>query len=233
MSSDLAPPGMFLVIEGTDGSGKGTQSRILSETLSVPHVSTGEALREAVRANSPLGQQVRQQMNSGSFVSDAVVSEIVAERIRAGDCRQGFILDGFPRTLSQAETLGELLKEIEFAEPLVFNLGVDDGHLEARICGRLTCPICQEIYNSLSHGPKVSGRCDRCGGVLEVRADDSKSVFQGRIADFRVQTEPLVSYYRSRGFVVDIPGDGDIGAVGAEILASMNGRWVRANGSSV
>jgi adenylate kinase len=228
----VSPP-LVIVFLGPPGSGKGTQSRILSETLSVPHVSTGEALREAVRANSPLGQQVRQQMNSGSFVSDAVVSEIVAERIRAGDCRRGFILDGFPRTLSQAETLGELLKEIEFAEPLVFNLGVDDGHLEARICGRLTCPICQEIYNSLSHGPRVSGRCDRCGGVLEVRADDSKSVFQGRIADFRVQTEPLVSYYRARGLLVDIPGDGDIGAVGAEIVASMNGRWVRANGSSV
>src|SRR4029453_12252861 len=128
---------LVIVFMGPPGSGKGTQSRILSETLSVLHVSTGEALREAVRANSPLGQQVRQQMNSGSFVSDAVVSEIVAERIRAGDCKQGFILDGFPRTLPQAETLGELLKEIEFAEPLVFNLGVDAGHLEARICGRL------------------------------------------------------------------------------------------------
>src|SRR4030095_11489292 len=118
---------LVIVVLGPPGSGKGTQSRILSETLSVPHVSTGEALREAVRANSLLGQRVRQQMNLGSFVSDAVVSEIVAERIRAGDCRQGFILDGFPRTLSQAETLGVLLKEIGFAEPLVFNLGVDEG----------------------------------------------------------------------------------------------------------
>jgi adenylate kinase len=220
---------LVIVFLGPPGSGKGTQSRILSETLSVPHVSTGEALREAVRANSLLGQRVRQQMNLGSFVSDAVVSEIVAERIRAGDCRQGFILDGFPRTLSQAETLGELLKEIGFAEPLVFNLGVDEGRLEVRISGRLTCTVCQEIYNSLSHGPRVFGCCDRCGGVLEARADDSKAVFLGRIADFRLQTEPLVSYYRARGVLVDILGDGDIGAVGADILASMNGRWVRAN----
>ena len=224
---------LVIVFLGPPGSGKGTQSRILSEKLSVPHVSTGEALREAVRANSPVGQRVRQQMNSGSFVSDAVVSEIVAERIRAADCKHGFILDGFPRTLSQAETLGELLKEIGFAEPLVFNLGVDESRLDVRIIGRLTCTVCQEIYNSFSHGPRVSGRCDRCGAVLEARADDSKSVFQGRIAEFRLQTEPLVSYYRARGALVDILGDGDIEAVGADILSSMNGRWARANGSSV
>jgi adenylate kinase len=224
---------LVIVFLGPPGSGKGTQSRILSETLALPHVSTGEALREAVRANSLVGQRVREQMNSGSFVSDGVVSEIVAERIRAGDCKHGFILDGFPRTLSQAETLGELLKETGFAEPLVFNLGVDESRLELRITGRLTCTVCQEIYNSVSHGPRVSGRCDRCGGVLEVRADDSRAVFQGRIADFRVQTGPLVSYYRARGLVVDILGDGDIEAVGADILASMNGRGVRANGSSV
>ena len=224
---------LAIVFLGPPGSGKGTQSRILSETLSIPHVSTGEVLREAVRANSLLGQQVRQQMNLGSFVSDAVVSEIVAERVQAGDCRHGFILDGFPRTQSQAESLGELLKKIGFADPLVFNLGVDESRLEVRISGRLTCPVCQEIFNSLSHGPRVSGRCDRCGGILEARADDSKSVFQGRIAEFRLQTEPLVSYYRSRGVLVDILGEGDIGAIGTDILASLNGRWLRANGSSV
>ena len=118
---------LVVVFLGPPGSGKGTQSRILSETLLIPHVSTGEALREAVRANSPLGQRVCQQMNSGSFVSDAVVGEIVAERIRADDCRRGFILDGFPRTLSQAETLGDLLAGIGFPQPLVFNLGVDEN----------------------------------------------------------------------------------------------------------
>ena len=215
---------LVVVFLGPPGSGKGTQSRILSETLLIPHVSTGEALREAVRANSPLGQRVCQQMNSGSFVSDAVVAEIVAERIRANDCRRGFILDGFPRTLSQAETLGDLLAGIGFPQPLVFNLGVDENRLEERISGRLTCPVCQEIYNSFSHGPRVSGRCDRCEGLLEARADDNKSVLQERIADFRFQTEPLVSYYRARGSLVDILGDRDIGAVGADILVSVNGR---------
>jgi adenylate kinase len=205
----------------------------LSETLLVPHVSTGESLREAVRANSALGQQVRQQMNSGSFVSDTVVAEIVAERIRARDCNRGFILDGFPRTLSQAKTLGNLLDGIGFPQPVVFNLGVEETRLEERINGRLTCTVCQEIYNSVSHEPKVSGRCDRCNGLLEVRPDDSRAVFRGRIADFRFQTEPLVSYYRDRGALVDISGEGDIGAVGADILASVNGRRLQAYGSSV
>ena len=221
---------LVVVFLGPPGSGKGTQSRILSETLLIPHVSTGEALREAVRANSPLGQRVCQQMNSGSFVSDAVVAEIVAERIRADDCSQGFILDGFPRTLSQAETLGDLLARIGFPQPLVFNLGVDENRLEERISRRLTCSVCQEIYNSVSHGPKISGRCDRCEGLLEARADDNKSVLQERIADFRSQTEPLVSYYRARGSLVDILGDRDIEAVGADILASVNERWLRADG---
>jgi adenylate kinase len=205
----------------------------LSETLLIPHVSTGETLREAVRTGSLLGQQVREQMNNGSFVSDAVVAEIVAERIRARDCERGFILDGFPRTLSQAQTLGDLLEGIGFPEPLVFNLGVDESRLEERVSRRLTCQSCQEIFNSVSHEPKVSGRCDRCSGRLEARADDNKSVFQGRIADFRVQTEPLVSYYRGRGVLIDIVGDGDIGAVGTAILGSVNGRWTQANGSSV
>jgi adenylate kinase len=196
-------------------------------------VSTGEALREAVRENSPLGQTVRQQMNSGSFVSDAAVAEIVGERLRARDCHRGFILDGFPRSRSQAETLGELLEATGFPEPLVFNLGVAETRLEERITGRLTCPSCQEIYNAFSHGPRVSGRCDRCNGLLEVRADDSKSVLQGRIADFRFQTEPLISYYRARGALIDIAADGDIEAIGSDILACVNGRGLRVSASSV
>ena len=224
---------VVVVFLGPPGSGKGTQSRILSETLLLPHVSTGESLREAVRANSVLGQQVRQQMNSGSFVSDAVVAEIVAERIRSGDCERGFILDGFPRTLSQAKTLGDLLDAIGFPQPVVFNLGVDETRLEERINGRLTCTVCQEIYNSVSHEPRVAGRCDRCNGLLEVRADDSRAVFRGRIADFRVQTEPLISHYRARGALVDISGEGDIAAVGSDILASVNGRRLQVQGSSV
>jgi adenylate kinase len=224
---------VVIVFLGPPGSGKGTQSRILSERLLIPHVSTGETLREAVQTGSLLGQQVREQMNKGSFVSDAVVAEIVAERIRARDCERGFILDGFPRTLSQAQTLGTLLEGIGFPEPLVFNLGVDESRLEERVIRRLTCQACQEIYNTVSHEPRVSGRCDRCNGRLEARADDSKSVFQGRIADFRCQTEPLVSYYRGRGVLVDIGGDGDIGAVGTAVLDSINGRWAQANGSSV
>jgi adenylate kinase len=224
---------VVVVFLGPPGSGKGTQSRILSEALSLPHVSTGESLREAVRANSVLGQQVRQQMNSGSFVSDAVVAELVAERIRAGDCEQGFILDGFPRTRSQAKTLGDLLDGIGFPQPVVFYLGVDESRLEQRISGRLTCPGCQEIYNSVSHEPEVSGQCNRCNGLLEVRADDSRAVFRGRIADFRFQTEPLVSYYRDRGALVHIPGEGDIGAVGADILATLNGQRLQARRSSV
>ena len=224
---------VVIVFLGPPGSGKGTQSRILSERLLIPHVSTGETLREAVQTGSLLGQQVREQMNKGSFVSDAVVAEIVAERIRARDCERGFILDGFPRTLSQAQTLGNLLEGIGFPEPLVFNLGVDESRLEERVCRRLTCLACQEIYNSVSHEPRVSGRCDRCNGRLEARADDSKSVFQGRIADFRCQTEPLVSYYRGRGVLVDIGGDGDIAAVGTAVLDSINGRWAQPNGSSV
>lgn len=220
---------LVVVLLGAPGSGKGTQSRILSEALLIPHLSTGEVLREAVRAHSLLGQKVRQQMNSGNFVSDAVVTEIVAERVQSADCRRGFILDGFPRTLLQAAMLADFVAGIGFPQPLVFNLGVDETGLEKRVTGRLTCPVCREIYNSFSHGPRVAGRCDRCQGLLEVRADDNSSVLKSRIADFRFQTEPLVSYYRERGSLVEISGDGDIGAVGADILASLESQVLRAN----
>ena len=219
---------MVIVFLGPPGSGKGTQSRLLSDALRLPHISTGEALREAVRTNSLLSQRLREQMNAGSFVSDRVVAEIVAQRVQERDCRKGFILDGFPRTLAQAETLKELLEEIGFPQPLVFNLGVDEIRLEERVSGRLTCPVCQEIYHSVSHSPRLPGRCDRCHTGLEARADDSRGVLRERIADFHLQTEPLVAYYRQRGALVDILGDKDIRTVGSDVLAWVNGRASRA-----
>ena len=216
-----------LLMFGAPGVGKGTQAAVLCGRLGIPHLATGDMLRAAIRGGTPEGLEARAIVERGELVPDALISALVGARLALPDMQDGFILDGFPRTLSQAETLGDLLVGIGFPEPLVFNLGVDENRLEERISRRLTCSVCQEIYNSVSHGPKISGRCDRCEGLLEARADDNKSVLQERIADFRSQTEPLVSYYRARGSLVDILGDRDIGAVGADILASVNGR---ANG---
>jgi adenylate kinase len=210
--------GRAVIFLGPPGAGKGTQARQIAESYGVPHLSTGDMFREHVDRGTPLGQRARPIMERGELVPDDLVLSMVEDRVSRPDCDGGFILDGFPRTLPQAEKLAEILRRRFKSEPLVVHFVVDRNQLMRRLTGRRTCAIGGEIYNIYDHPPKVSGRCDRDGGALVQRPDDREEVIAERLAAYERQTRPLVDYYRSRGVLKDIDGMAAPAAVTKDVL---------------
>jgi len=198
--------GRAVIFLGPPGAGKGTQARQIAESYSVPHLSTGDMFREHVSRGTPLGLRAKPIMERGELVPDDLVLSMVEDRISRPDCADGFILDGFPRTLPQAEKLGEILRRRFKTEPLVVHFVVDKNQLMRRLTGRRLCGIGGEIYNIYDHPPKVPGRCDRDGGELIQRPDDREEVIAERLAAYERQTRPLVDYYRQRGVLKDVDG---------------------------
>ena len=198
--------GRAVIFLGPPGAGKGTQARQIAESYSVPHLSTGDMFREHVSRGTPLGLRAKPIMERGELVPDDLVLSMVQDRISRPDCADGFILDGFPRTLPQAEKLDEILRRRFKAEPLVVHFVVDKNQLMRRLTGRRVCGIGGEIYNIYDHPPKVPGRCDRDGGELIERPDDREEVIAERLAAYQRQTRPLVDYYRQRGVLKDVDG---------------------------
>ena len=198
--------GRAVIFLGPPGAGKGTQARLIAESYAVPHLSTGDMFREHVSRGTPLGLRAKPIMERGELVPDDLVLSMVEDRISRPDCADGFILDGFPRTLPQAEKLDEILRRRFKTEPLVVHFIVDKHQLMRRLTGRRVCGIGGEIYNIYDHPPKVSGRCDRDGGELIQRPDDREEVIAERLAAYERQTRPLVDYYRQRGVLKDVDG---------------------------
>jgi adenylate kinase len=198
--------GRAVIFLGPPGAGKGTQARQIAETYGVPHLSTGDMFREHVSRGTALGLRAKPIMERGELVPDDLVLSMVEDRISRADCNDGFILDGFPRTLPQAEALDEILRRRFKSEPLVVHFVVDSNRLMRRLTGRRTCKIGGEIYNIYDHPPKVPGRCDRDGGELVQRPDDREEVIGERLAAYERQTRPLVEFYRSRGVLKDVDG---------------------------
>jgi adenylate kinase len=198
--------GRAVIFLGPPGAGKGTQARQIAESCGVLHLSSGDMLREHVVRGTPLGLRAKPIMERGELVPDDLVLSMVEDRISWKDCDGGFILDGFPRTLPQAEKLDEILRRRFKSEPLVLHFEVDENQLMRRLTGRRTCVVGGEIYNIYEHPPKVSGRCDRDGGELIQRSDDREEVIADRLATYERQTRPLVEYYRRRGLVKDVDG---------------------------
>jgi len=198
--------GRAVIFLGPPGAGKGTQARQIAESYSVPHLSTGDMFREHVSRGTPLGLRAKPIMERGELVPDDLVLSMVEDRISRPDCADGFILDGFPRTLPQAEKLDEILRRRFKVEPLVVHFVVDKNQLMRRLTGRRVCGIGGEIYNIYDHPPKVPGRCDRDGGELIERPDDREEVIAERLAAYERQTRPLVDYYRQRGVLKDVDG---------------------------
>ena len=198
---------MKLILLGAPGAGKGTNAEILSDKLNIPTISTGNILRAAVKDGTPMGLKAKSFMDAGALVPDEVILGIIKERLTASDCANGFILDGVPRTIAQAEALEQLGIEID----KVVNLLVEDSTIEARMAGR-------HIKNKPS---KVEGVCDRCGGELVIRKDDRPETVRDRLVTYHQQTEPLVDFYRKRGKLVDIPDQGSIEATNAYILKQL------------
>lgn len=188
-----------LIFLGPPGAGKGTQAKLAARECGLPHLSTGDMFREAVGRGTPLGKKVQPILASGELVPDDLVMGMVEERLSQPDCAHGFIFDGFPRTLPQAEQLDTLLEKKGFGKPLVIDFCVSPDKLLRRLAGRWTCTVGGEIYNEFDAPPKISGVCDRDGGKLVQRPDDRADVVKERLAAYERQTRPLADYYRRRG----------------------------------
>jgi len=193
-----------VIFLGPPGAGKGTQAKQLAAKFMVPHLSTGDMLRENIAHGTPLGARAKPIMERGELVPDSLVLKMVAERIERPDCWHGFVFDGFPRTVAQAQYLGELLKQHGFRRPLVIHLMVDTALILRRITGRRLCKVGGEIYNLYDRPPKLDGRCDNDGGELLQRPDDREEIVAPRLHAYEKQTSPLVAYYRRLGLLHDV-----------------------------
>jgi adenylate kinase len=188
-----------LVLFGPPGSGKGTQAKLLRDRLGVPHISTGDILREHIQAGDRIGREVRARMKAGHLAPDALVNALLEERLTQPDCGRGFILDGYPRTRSQAERLRELVDARGMVQ-VVIHLAVDYNKLIARLTGRRQCPVCGTLYNLASNPPKAENVCDREGAALTLREDDSKAVILERLEAYEQQTRPVLRYFAQNGY---------------------------------
>ena len=197
---------MIIILMGPPGSGKGTQAVILSEKLKIPHVSTGNIFRHELSNNTPLGQKAQSYMDSGELVPDSVVTDMVNERISKEDCEEGYILDGFPRTIPQAESFESILKDKGVSIDYVFNLEVEDDILIKRLTGRMACEDCGKDFNTYSSPPKIENLCDVCEGSLVSRSDDNEETVKNRLGVYKQETMPLIEFYGDR--VTGVEGKG-------------------------
>lgn len=213
---------MKMVLLGPPGSGKGTQAKMLCDVLGVPQISTGDMLRAAVKEGTPMGFKAKQKMESGALVPDEVVVGIVKERLSKSDCVNGFILDGFPRTLAQADALKATLADLGKDLDAVISLNVDNEAVVARIGGRRTCRDCSKMYHVVFDAPKDADKCDKCGGPLLQRDDDQEATIRRRLEVYAEQTAPLIEYYRAEGLLREVDGMQDIAAVQQQILGALD-----------
>lgn len=208
---------MRIALLGAPGSGKGTQAQMLQKRLGLIHISTGDIFRASVKTQSALGEKVKTYMDQGELIPDSIVVELVIERLQKLDCQKGYILDGFPRTKTQAEAL----ENTEFGVEIVLCLDVPDEELVKRLTGRWTCVTCGHLYHVTSNPPKKPGVCDRCQGLLKIRNDDLPDVVKKRLEVYKRLTLPLVEFYRAKKKLIDINGHQEIDQIFHEILQEL------------
>jgi len=211
----------FIVILGPPGAGKGTQARIVSERLGLPHISSGDIFRENMKGPTELGELAKEYMDRGELVPDDVTIAMIRERLRRPDCKNGALLDGFPRTPAQAKALEEMLKEFNGKINVVPYIRVPDAGLIERLGGRWTCRANGHIFHEKYNPPKEAGRCDIDGSELYQRDDDQPETVKRRIRVYTEQTEPLIAFYRQKGVLVEIDGDQEIEPVTASLMAAI------------
>ena len=211
---------MNLILLGAPGAGKGTQAELLTKELSIPAISTGNMLREAMANGSELGKQLKQIMDSGSLVSDDVILSIVAERVSRDDCKNGFILDGVPRTLSQAKALDAASVQIDH----VVSIEIDDSVIEGRMTGRRVCAKCGASYHIAANPPKTEGICDQCGAELVIRKDDAPETVRHRLEVYHETTEVLKSYYAEQGKLRLVDGNQPIEDAFRDVLKAIGAK---------
>ncbi|HCP14354.1 MAG TPA: adenylate kinase [Peptococcaceae bacterium] len=215
---------MKTLLMGPPGAGKGTQAVVLAEKLGIPHISTGDMFRKAVKEQTPLGVEAKRYMDSGQLVPDEVTIGIVRERLAEEDCVNGFLLDGFPRTVFQAEALEDILTKLGTKLDLALNIDVDSEALIGRITGRRMCRNCGKPYHVTFSPSKVADKCDACGGELYQRDDDKEETVRKRLEVYSAQTLPLLDFYKSKGIVVSVDGNQPMQKVTEDIMAAIKNK---------
>ena len=208
---------MNLILLGAPGAGKGTQAELLVHKLSIPAISTGNMLREAIAEGTELGMKAKSYMDGGNLVPDELILGIVADRVAQPDCAGGFILDGVPRTLAQAEALEAKGVKIDY----VVDIEVPDSEIEGRMTGRRVCGRCGASYHIVAHPPKIDGICDECGGELVIRKDDAPETVRNRLKVYHQETEPLKGYYEKKGVLVPVDNQPTIEATTKVIMEAL------------
>lgn len=211
-----------MILLGPPGCGKGTQAKILMGTYNIPQIATGDILREAVKKSSSLGLEAKSYMDQGLLVPDSLVIKIIEERLRQADCKGGFILDGFPRTATQAEALETTLSKLDLELEHVFSIEVGDEELIKRLTGRRICRQCGESYHMAFNPPKKEGVCDTCQGALYQRDDDREETIRNRLKVYQTQTAPLITFYQKKDILRVIDGIGSIEDIQERITTSIN-----------
>ena len=211
-----------LVFLGPPGAGKGTEAREIVKQLGIPHISTGDMFRENAERKTPLGLKAKATMDSGELVGDDVVNEMVQERISRDDCGRGFLLDGYPRTLAQAEALKGILRQKESGAPVVIYLRLGYNIVVERLSGRRICPVCNRIYNLSLQPPAQLGICDADGASLQQRPDDREEAIRERLSAYETQTAPLIAFYRNEGRFYEVDADQAPGRITGAIHRILN-----------
>lgn len=212
---------MNLLIMGPPGAGKGTQAEVLVKELKITHISTGDMFRAAIKEGTEMGKKAKEYMDAGQLVPDEVVVGMVKERLSKDDCANGFLLDGFPRTLPQADALGETIADLGLAIDGVINIGVPREKLIDRLTGRRICRGCGASFHVIFNPPNEAGKCDACGGELYQRDDDNEATAASRLDVYEEQTQPLIDYYNEKGLLLEINGDQEIDKVLGDILNNL------------
>ncbi|MFV0503275.1 MAG: adenylate kinase [Lachnospirales bacterium] len=208
---------MNIIVVGPPGAGKGTQSKVITKEFNIPHVSTGDLLRDEVKKGTELGNTIKNLMNSGGLVSDEQVTELLVNRMKEDDCKNGILLDGYPRTIEQAKSLDTILSKID----KVVVIEIEDEKIVDRMSGRRTCPSCQKLYHMTNQPPKNGELCDDCNIELNQRADDNPETVKNRLVKYHQVTSPIIDFYKERGIVFSVYGDGDIKEISSKIIKAI------------
>jgi len=212
----------FIVLLGPPGAGKGTQAKMISEKACVPHISTGDILREAVRKDSPLGREAKAVMDRGELVSDSLLVNIIIERLSRSDCANGFLLDGYPRNISQSQTLEKVCSEHNIWDKVyALEISVPDEEIVDRLKNRRSCPSCGAVYNIVSNPPKQDAACDGCSTKLQLRDDDREETVRQRLTVYHERTEPVVGYFAERKKHLVVKGEGSPENIFAAIMEKL------------